>query len=79
MSILFALFILKIVLAVILGKSIVIDICCAIVYAICIVLSLCLKSSKTNSQNVETVMFTDSDFPDVDIIDVDYREIEDES
>lgn len=78
-SILFALFIFKMIPAVMLGKSIGNEIFCAILWAICTVLGiLCLKGAKTDSPNVEADMFTDSEFAyNKDVIDVDCTEVQD--
>lgn len=78
-STLFALFIFKMIPAVMLGKSIGSEIFCAILWAICTALGiLCLKGAKTDSPNVEADTFTDSEFAyNKDVIDVDCTEVQD--
>lgn len=80
-SILFALFIIKIIPAVVLGKSIGSDIFCAVLWAICTVIGyLSLKDAKNKTPDYEFSIMKDREFEDnEDVIDVDFTEEQDEN
>lgn len=78
-SIFFALFTFRMILAVMLSKSISDEILCAIIWIINIVQNILnLKKKKTDSLNVETDTFTDSEITyNKDVIDIDCTEVQD--
>ncbi len=78
-SILCALFIIKIIPAIMLGKSIVSEIFCAILWAICTVLGFwSLKDAYNKARDSEFYIFINSRFKEnEDVIDVDFTEEQD--
>lgn len=80
-SILFALFIIKIILAIVLGKSIGNDTFCAILWAICTVIGyLSLKDAKNKTVDYDFSIMKDWELGDnEDVIDVDFTEVQDEN
>lgn len=80
-SILFALFIIKIIPAIVLGKSIGNDIFCAILWAICTVTGyLSLKDEKNKTVDYDFSIMKDWELGDnEDVIDVDFTELQDEN
>lgn len=80
-SILFALFIIKIIPAIVLGKSIVNDIFCAVLWAICTVIGyLSLKDAKNKTVDYDFSIMKDWELGDnEDVIDVDFTELQDEN
>ena len=78
-SILCALFIIKIIPAIMLGKSIVSEIFCAILWAICTVLGFCsLHDAYNKARDSEFYIFINSRFKEnEDVIDVDFTEEQD--
>lgn len=80
-SILSALFIIKIIPAVVLGKSIGSDIFCAVLWAICTVICyFSLKDAKNKTPDYEFSIMKDREFGDnEDVVDVDFTEEQDEN